>query len=93
MREGCVPLAGLASGPVADRLEVLMAHNHSSRLAEACGPFIGVGKGRGVALLFVLVGGVYSLLSVCALRSTTLCRLDDTVAPQSADTTKKVKSS
>lgn len=77
VREGCVPLAGLAAGPLADRLESLMEHANASQLAAMCGPWIGVGKGRGVAVLFVVIGSVYTLISLAGLTSAGLAQLDD----------------
>jgi MFS family permease len=50
-----LPLSYLISGPLADRVfEPLLAVN--GPLAGSVGRLIGVGKGRGIALLFILLG-------------------------------------
>ena len=49
------PLSYIAAGPLADRVfEPLMAVN--GPLADSIGEIIGVGPGRGIALLFIVVG-------------------------------------
>lgn len=55
-------------------------------LANTVGLWLGVGKGRGVALLFVLAGGFLCLVSLIALFQPRLTRLDDLVLdPSRAD--------
>jgi MFS family permease len=55
----CMPLACLVAGPLADRVfEPAMAAG--GWLAPTLGRVIGVGRGRGVALLFVVMGCVTS---------------------------------
>jgi hypothetical protein len=50
-----LPMASIISGPLADNVfEPLMAVNGA--LAPTIGRFIGVGPGRGAALLFIVVG-------------------------------------
>lgn len=50
-----LPLAYLVAGPLADRVfEPLLAVG--GPLAESVGPLLGVGKGRGIALLFFVLG-------------------------------------
>ena len=49
------PLSYIAAGPLADRVfEPLMAFN--GPLADSIGEIIGVGPGRGIGLLFIIVG-------------------------------------
>jgi len=48
-------------------------------LANTVGLWLGVGKGRGVALLLVLAGGFLSLVSLIALLKPRLTRLDELV--------------
>ncbi len=54
------PLAYVIAGPLAERVfEPLMAQG--GRLASIFGPLIGVGPGRGIGLMFVVVGILYIL--------------------------------
>jgi MFS transporter, DHA3 family, macrolide efflux protein len=56
------PLAFLLAGPLADRVfEPLMAPGGA--LAASAGASLGVGKGRGIALLYVVVGGLCLLVA------------------------------
>ncbi|HEX8905037.1 MAG TPA: MFS transporter [Longimicrobiaceae bacterium] len=60
-----MPLAVLLAGPLADRVfEPLMAPGGT--LAGSAGAVIGVGKGRGVALMFVLLGALVMLTAAVA---------------------------
>ena len=60
-----VPLAYLAAGPLADRVfEPLLAEH--GPLATNLGRFIGVGPGRGVGLLFMVMGCVTLLTTATA---------------------------
>jgi MFS family permease len=57
-----IPLAQLSAGPLADRVfEPLMAPGGA--LASWLGPLLGAGPGRGIGLLFITVGTLYSLLA------------------------------
>ncbi|SMC25111.1 Predicted arabinose efflux permease, MFS family [Andreprevotia lacus DSM 23236] len=56
-----------------------------SALAEQLGPWLGTGKGRGVALLFILVGAVFALVSLVAMLNGRLIRLDELVPEQNRD--------
>jgi MFS family permease len=59
-----IPLAYLLSGPLADRIfEPMMARN--GELTGSVGQIIGVGDGRGIALMFIL-GGLLTLLGTVA---------------------------
>lgn len=58
-----IPLAYLAAGPLADRaFGPLMVEG--GRLADSVGRLIGVGPGRGIGLLFVVMGSLISLASL-----------------------------
>lgn len=60
------PLAGATAGPLADRLfEPALAPG--GWLAGSVGALIGVGKGRGIALL-IMTFGVFTLLAVLVIR-------------------------
>ncbi len=66
-----LPLAYVAAGPLADRVfEPLLAEG--GLLVGTVGRIIGVGKGRGIGLMFVVLGGMI-LLSVLAACSTPAC--------------------
>lgn len=59
-----LPLAYLLAGPLADRVfEPLLAHG--GLLANSIGQLIGVGRGRGIALLYIVLG-LLILLTVVA---------------------------
>lgn len=51
-------------------------------LAVHFGAWLGTGKGRGVALLFVVVGSIFALVSTMAMLNPRLRRLDDLVPEQ-----------
>lgn len=60
-----LPLAYLAAGPLADKIfEPLMAAN--GLLAGSIGQIIGVGSGRGIGLLFVVMGILAMLVIIAA---------------------------
>ncbi|MGD8759959.1 MAG: MFS transporter, partial [Anaerolineales bacterium] len=59
------PLAYLLAGPLADRVfEPIMAPDGA--LAESLGRLIGVGTGRGIGLIFILMGLLISFATVVA---------------------------
>jgi hypothetical protein len=58
------PLAMLVAGPVADKLLEPAMRNPQSVLASALGGIIGVGPGRGMALLFIIGGGLAALIGI-----------------------------
>jgi MFS transporter, DHA3 family, macrolide efflux protein len=61
----CLPLAFLMAGPLADRIfEPLMTTNGA--LAETIGRAIGTGSGRGIGLIFMLLGGLNILVTIIA---------------------------
>lgn len=70
-----LPLAALVAGPLADRVfNPLLAPNGA--LAESVGRLIGVGTGRGIGLLFVVLGFFTVLTAVAGFRSPRLRRLE-----------------
>lgn len=73
-----VMLAG--SSLVEQVLEPLMMPGGA--LADSVGSWLGVGKGRGVALMFVLAGAFFATVSLIALLHPRLTRLDDLVPDQ-----------
>jgi MFS family permease len=63
MAMSMTPLSYIAAGPLADRVfEPLMAVN--GPLADSVGKILGVGPGRGIGLLFVVVGVLLVLVAV-----------------------------
>ena len=61
----CLPLAYLVAGPLADRIfEPLMTVNGS--LAATIGQLIGTGPGRGIGLMFILLGTLTILMTIIA---------------------------
>jgi hypothetical protein len=74
------PLAPLAAGPLADVL-CEPAMSEGGALAAIFGPFLGVGPGRGIALLFVAAGVLSVLAGVAAALFPPLRRLDETAGP------------
>jgi MFS transporter, DHA3 family, macrolide efflux protein len=70
------PLAFLAAGPLADRaFEPWLAEG--GRLAASLGPWFGTGPGRGLALLFVLLGALLLITVAIAWTYRPLRELDD----------------
>ncbi|MCP6762151.1 MAG: MFS transporter [Fischerella sp. CENA71] len=75
------PVAYIVSGPLADRVfEPLMAAN--GLLAASLGQIIGVGKGRGIGLLFIVMGIISMLISVIAFQYRHLRFLEDELLDQ-----------
>ncbi len=70
------PLAYLLAGPVADRIfEPLLAAN--GPLAGSIGSVIGVGRGRGIGLLYIVLGSLVMLTATIALLYPRLRLLED----------------
>ena len=70
-----LPLAYVAAGPLADRLfEPLMAEGGA--LADSIGRIIGVGKGRGIGLLYIILGILTLLATAAALLYPRLRRVE-----------------
>ena len=58
------PLAMLVAGPLADKVLEPAMRDPQSTLASALGWMIGTGPGRGMALLFILGGGLAALVGI-----------------------------
>jgi MFS transporter, DHA3 family, macrolide efflux protein len=75
------PLAYIIAGPLADRVfEPLMAAN--GLLAGSIGQVIGVGRGRGIGLLFMVMGTISMLISIIAYQYPRLRLLEDELVDQ-----------
>jgi MFS family permease len=84
-----VPLASLVAGPVTDRVfEPLMQAGRP--LAEVFGPIVGVGHGRGAALMFVVAGSLSVMSAIAAGLSASLRRLDEAAGAAPAGATASV---
>jgi DHA3 family macrolide efflux protein-like MFS transporter len=59
-----LPVGFLLAGPLGDWFEPLLAHG--GPLADSVGLVLGEGAGRGIGLLFVILGGLYVLLTALA---------------------------
>jgi MFS family permease len=59
------PLAMLIAGPLSDKILEPAMQDPSSYLATTTGWFMGVGPGRGIALLFVVGGCLAALVGLC----------------------------
>jgi len=82
--QSALPVAYLASGPLADTLfEPWMAEGGA--LAPVFGPWLGVGEGRGVALMFVLMGAAISTIAVLGFLNEPLRHLEDRLPDAIAD--------
>ncbi len=76
MLQAAVPLAYVVAGPLADYVfEPLMAPG--GRLAGSLGAVIGVGEGRGVALMFMISGLVAVALAAAGYLNPRLRRVED----------------
>jgi MFS transporter, DHA3 family, macrolide efflux protein len=63
--ESSIPVSYLLAGPLADRVfEPLLASN--GVLAGNIGQLIGVGRGRGIALMFIVIGALTMALAIIA---------------------------
>jgi MFS family permease len=70
-----VPLAYLLSGPLADALfEPLLRADGS--LSHSVGQIIGVGQGRGIGFMFILIGGILLIITLCCSASSRLRHLE-----------------
>jgi DHA3 family macrolide efflux protein-like MFS transporter len=58
------PLAMLVAGPMADKVLEPAMRNPQSFLASSIGWAIGTGPGRGMALLFIIGGGLAALIGI-----------------------------
>lgn len=72
------PVAYLVAGPLSDYVfEPLMAVN--GPLADSIGQIIGIGKGRGIALLFIVMGTLTMIATVLAYQYPRLRRVEDEI--------------
>lgn len=72
----CLPLAYLVAGPLADRIfEPLMIVN--GPLAGTIGQLIGTGSGRGIALMFIVLGISTVLITIVAYQYAPLRLVED----------------
>ena len=72
------PVAYLVAGPLSDYVfEPLMAVN--GPLADSIGQIIGIGKGRGIALLFIVMGTLTMIATVIAYQYPRLRRVEDEI--------------
>jgi MFS transporter, DHA3 family, macrolide efflux protein len=79
----CLPLAFLIAGPLADRVfEPLMTTNGA--LAGTIGKAIGTGSGRGIGLMFIVLGGLNILVTIIAYQYAPL-RLIESQLPDADD--------
>jgi DHA3 family macrolide efflux protein-like MFS transporter len=70
-----MPFAYLLAGPLADHVfEPLLMPGGA--LADSVGRWLGVGPGRGIGLLFIVLGGMLLVLAGVAARSARLRRLE-----------------
>lgn len=72
------PIAFLAAGPLADGVFRPLLEPGGA-LADSVGRWIGVGPGRGIGLLFLVMGALLVVASVAGLLHPRLRRLDDHV--------------
>jgi hypothetical protein len=71
-----LPLAYVLAGPLADRVfEPLMSAQGA--LAPTVGQFLGVGRGRGVALMFVIFGTLTMAAALAAMLSRRVRHVED----------------
>ncbi len=72
----CLPLAYLVAGPLADRIfEPLMTVN--GPLARTIGQLIGTGPGRGIGLMFIVLGTLTMLMTIIAYQYDSLRLVED----------------
>lgn len=72
------PVAMLMAGPLADGVfEPLLQENGA--LADSVGQVIGVGPGRGIALLFIILGGLSIVFTIIAYMYPRLRNLEDEI--------------
>jgi len=73
-----MPCGYIIAGPLADHVfEPLMAVN--GPLSRSIGPLIGIGPGRGIGLLFLVIGCLHVVLSFAAYRARSLRYVEDLI--------------
>lgn len=65
IQRAALPLSAVVSGALADVFEPYLIDRHAP-LANSIGAVVGVGKGRGIALIFILLGVGLLTASVAA---------------------------
>ncbi|GAB3390091.1 MFS transporter [Lysobacter fragariae] len=76
LSESAMPLGYCLAGPLAERVfEPMLAPGGA--LASSVGAVIGTGPGRGLALMFIVLGLATSLVAVCAYAVRAIRRLED----------------
>ncbi|MEH2214503.1 MFS transporter [Nostoc sp.] len=84
LTQSALPIAAVGAGPLADRIfEPLM--NTDSFLATSAGLIIGVGPGRGIGLLFIILGILVVFTTVLAYLYPRLRRLEDELPDIASD--------
>ena len=81
-----LPLAYVVAGPLADRVfEPLMTTG--GLLTGSIGQLIGVGPGRGIGLMFIILGAITMLITVVAYQYPRLRLLEEELPDAMADPT------
>lgn len=79
------PISMLLAGPLADRVfEPLLVEGGS--LSTTVGAFVGVGHGRGTALLFILLGSLVMLFSLLAYSHPRIRKVEDELPDATTET-------
>jgi hypothetical protein len=85
LAQASLPAAYLVAGPLADGLfEPLLADG--GPLAVSLGPWIGAGPGRGIGLMFMLMGSLGCLLAMAGYLYPRIRHLEDELPDMIADT-------
>lgn len=74
--QGTTPIALLAAGPLADHL-FEPAMGPDGALASSAGLLLGTGPGRGIGLMFVVLGVLFGLVGLAGFAVPTLRNLED----------------
>jgi hypothetical protein len=75
LSESAMPVGFILAGPLADRIfEPLLAKNGA--LAGSVGRIIGVGPGRGIALVFIIAGVAMTLVGVAGFSVSSIRRVE-----------------
>lgn len=79
------PLAYLLAGPLAEWRPLGRAFAQDGTLAEGLGRILGTGSGRGIGLVFVVMGIVKMLIAVSAQRNESLRNIEETLPDGGSD--------
>ncbi len=74
------PLAMLVAGPIADKVLEPAMRNPQSSLAQSLGWLLGTGPGRGMAILFIIGGGLAAMVGIVGF-AIRILREADTLLP------------